>query len=1651
MRYEDFNYNIGNEGFITDVFKKLFGKKKEDAPKKSGVKIARSELRSILNSIDSGLEKDCRALLKSVESKHSEFFKTSPEAITFSHNYKESVSGEWDNCIAVFYYDMNEINTSNGKGMARSIFRDELPVGDEVMNIMNELMNGLKPLVDKYFSDNLIKKGIKVSADSLGDWDDGDLGFYFENIDVVDNAEGTEDLKNIVKQVAIKAADRAGMIPSGRININKSNIREFARSCSILEKYGQNEYLLNKGLESFDDIKVNPTNSSFYVNQGWLIYDLTSVKGTENVENALNRLNYLAIKVIKSTFENRGIEVHPNPIKSRNGLMYKLGKVGIEDGVYSVSELINNLRYIIGVESFDESADVFDLSELEYGIEEFNDEFNLCNMIGIESDMISIFNTFGDIDEISEMIAIESENLKYLDSFAGLENEINDIINTISNLEISLESFEEGTEGFAEIKDELVKQGKRLVKAILKFFNIGLTLSEQGRKTAEIVTKVARKAVRELKLLPNKAREDFVFNTGVITPIQFYMNKVVANYNKTIPFIGMAEEINRTYNRKGRKFTDEDIIDFQRRFDGIKFTYTVPQETADVMYLKSKLNYNETVETFGFYMGGRGIHSYMKCPSDVAATINILNKEINNLSYSKELIDALKSWLKKIQDSIKPYRTMLINVGRAAKGVGKEVAKAMAKAKAKVGIESVVGLEARSVKDYDPSQDIVDEILDRMEQDPLLKLAKDKEFIVVSVNPKEKRKISINFKEIREIEKVLTPEDIQKYGGSTYQLLLKLSDTFNKNIMWNMKEIEEAAKSRGTNIDSESLESMRGREYYIAIGIESLDDFIDEILFEVGNEDFAEIAASTKEWFKKMIAKIIDMLGKDRIVHSFQRRNLDDIKKKVMGISQFEMDKYDLYTIQGVMNAFVTLNKNKTYFYNGLNKINFSDPNLNIKNLIRRLDSSGKKVRDCINDLEKLDKAFNADRPSGKSSSKGTLNTIKATFAKIRFDYIDVRQNFLKLEKIIESGNLDQTDLDALKEFLKISKSMQAAYLRGSTRAFRILRKLVYEPNNRISSNESVKIVLCCNTNIIETYGLEDAKTNQFKQLVKIAAIFTLGLTVIPLTFKAIWNQTPWGKKKLAEKVKREAEEQENNKKAAEQKLRVERESEETKKVYKEIVGKSIKDIAKVSQSVHKMMSKMPEFNKFIAELEEKSKSDQHIKNFKSDILWFCSDDDWVEDYGDGISAFNFSQDVYLIDEWKNLESALLRELNKQSSKIYCKPGYEWKFVEPFDDESCFWCILEKSDSEGTEGIIDTIKQKWKDGVEKQKTKRDSWDKAYYQREREKNRSTAQKIVTRKELKELKAKSVETAKLILGEIKNYIKDNGLEYIKFKEPSKREGHLNNIDRGENGAYSWELWIGHVNTDKFKSFDDGGDYDKFNKFVDRTINKYKDQLGFELDRWEIDAQTILVFMKSHFYVENSKSGNESFNIGEEGIIDTIKEKWKGFRSKQNTDKIIKILSSTAELDKLKSECTDVVKSIYDEVKSELSKSNLNFIELNPFDKNDAINVIKEGENYQLEFHFLYYSTSKWSKDNHNEVFEQEETFRDIIESVINKHKDEFGFPIEYNGTDDGMAWGLSDGYIKVSESQSVESEIVKAIHDEFGLEGITSVIKRITSSK
>ena len=1214
LKYEDFN-DIGNEGFISDAFKKLFGKNKKkkdlDADK---IKISNQELIKIHQSIAKDLKKDAQDILKKVSNNHKEFFKNSPKFITFSPNFDADIN-EHPYGIGLYYYDLNEVVTPDGDGYARSLFQGGYgKLSEEALEIEEELLNESKYLVEKYFKENLLKKGVKVEITFLGDWDDGDIGIWYENIKVFDETESTEALKDIVKKVAKKAADKAGIIPAGTIDVNKKNIKGFAKACDVLQNYGQSRELINR---SFKGININTFGSKsnldafmnsikpvgkFRVAQGWLVFDLFETD-TYKLKNDLDKeswdaiydasgmitkkANYVTIKIIKELFGSRDIELHPNPIghllskgSTKASIMFKLGKLNnVEDGTYSARELVDKIRTGIGVESFEFSANVFDMTELEYGIEEVINDYNFFETIGIESDMISISEVFGEIEDLNEMIAIES--------FYGFESSI--------------------------------------------------------------------------------ARSDY-------------------------------------------------------------------------------------------------------------------------------------------------------------------------------------------------TEDIINEIHNRMEQDPILKLAKDKELIEVKANPNAKKRISINFKEIKDIEKVLTPEDIQKYGGSTYQFLLKLSDTFNKNIMWKMKDIEEVARSGESDdsLDAEAIESLTGREYYLAVGIETVNDILNEILVEDGTEGLDEFKESARAWVKKIVAKIIDFLGKERWIFRAQVRTYNKIKAKIDSIGKNNYQDYDLGNIKGAISTLAFINKKKYLFYRGLNNINFENIE-SVKGSMKYLDSAKEDLKNAISKLQEVAAKIKSGNYSYRDPQMGDLNTIKSTMSKVKLEWVDVKQNFLKLEKMINDENIeDETIKNGLKGFLTVSSALQREYLKGVNEALNICSELLKESKLK-EANESVDIDIVWNWRDIESKGIPSSLR------IKSKNNYNIGEEGF---FSNLF------KKKEKENIQPKKKEEDIY-----------------EKLLKEYESKMIQALKPIGSKIAKNVTKTKEFKDMLESAKKDYIEDYSLDDwneYKDEYYFFeCN----PENYGFAISALDFSQDVTFSNSDK-LFDWIINEFNKHMDKYPKLPnGYSWVFNAPFDDESCIWVSIVDSGSAGTEGFFDTIRQKWKDGIEKQKSRRE-----------------------------------------------------------KERKERE-----------------------------------------------------------------------------------------------------EAYRNKQKASNSSKVIKTLSSTAELNKLQSNCVKVVKSIYDEVKSNVSKAKLDFIELSPFDKNDAVDILNEYGDYQLEFHFLYYATPKWAKDNHDEVFEQEEKLWDIIESAINKHKDKFGVSIEYYGVDGNLSWGLTNGYIRVSENAGAESEIVQAIYDEFGTEGITSIIKRITSSK
>lgn len=1607
LKYEDFN-DIKDIG-IEDA--------SVDQPKGKFV-ISEKEFDNYIEKIRPSLTKDAEEIFNKVKANHKEFFDKHPKTWTYILENED----DFGEGVYLYKYDMHYINAPEGIGKSRIIESKYPELGQEFHAIGRELIDQIRGRIIKYFKEWEIK-GLVMKTGFLGDWDDGPVGIHFNNIYFT--SEGTEALKDIVKKVAKKAADKAGLIPAGTIDINKTNIKGFAKACDILQNYGQSRELINR---SFRGININTFGSKanldafmnsikpvgkFRVAQGWLVFDLFETD-TYKLKNYLDKepwnamynaagmvtkkANYVTIKIIKELFGSRGIELHPNPIghllskgSTKASIMFKLGKIrNVEDGTYSAGELVDNLRAGIGVESFEFKSNVFDVAELEYGIEEVVNDYNFFETIGIESDMISIAEAFGEIEDLDEMIAIESY---------GIESSI--------------------------------------------------------------------------------AKTDYM--------------------------------------------------------------------------------------------------------------------------------DA-----------------------------------------------------------------IISEIHNRMESDPVLKLAKDKELIEVKANPNSKRRISINFKEIKEIEKVLTPEDIQKYGGSTYQFLLKLSDTFNKNIMWKMKEIEETARSGGSGdpLDTEAVESLRGREYYLAVGIETVDDILNEILAEDGTEGFDEFKESAKAWIKKMIAKIIDFLGKERWIYRAQVKTYSKIKAKIDSIGKDNYQNYDLYNIKGAISTLAFINKKKYLFYRGLSTLNFENIE-NIKGSMKYLDSAKEDLRTAIDKLQKVASKIKSGNYSYRDPQMGDLNTIKSTMSKVKLEWVDVKQNFLKLEKMINDEKIeDETIKNGLKGFLTVSTALQREYLKGVNEALSICSELLKE--NKLS-NESIEVEIFCGTESVFDSGLEamSGKTAGLLAGAVVAGTFL----AIPLVLKSAWDHTPWGKKQVQKKVEEQAKRQEDEKR----RVQAEIESKETEAVYKQIAAKAIPTIEKISQSVLKKMKNMPEFKTFVDEVE--NSKDELAQEWKGEMLYFNADE--VEDYGDAICAFGYTQGVWMMDSWKELEKALLNEMNSKARSIPCKDGYEWIFVGPCDDESCFWCVLQYTgNGGGNESVEDEVyydviafedaddyyndpahyKGSFSDAIkilkngivaflkpltpsgrrealkkkqeEQEKLEREREEAAKKNEQDEKDYAEMGKLYDQYIKKALPVAKKEAEKIVkmipnfpnfkalVKEVSDYGKENDwksatdcifyyvsgrtdlqdyetliigydqdlmgfdnhdrieemiiskLDRIADKIPHPEgwrwnfngpyddeacvwmnlvranqvgtEGFFSNlkekwknkteqmkrdvenqkrlnkaltltedqakklrdnafkvakemfkdlnqeakkaglnielsqsnefhnvimITSDDRDEYSWDINLATY-YDK-DSYDDAvRKYEEFPKIISDVVDKHKSKLGYEIDGWETNNdENIIIPMPKAIKISNV--GNESKEIGEEGIFDSIKQKWKDGVEKQKArrvkereertkqqfgaikDKAIKVFSSKAEFDKFVANSEKVVKLIYDEIKKNVSSSELNYIQISPFDDLDGAATVNSDYDpeLQLEFHFVHYSTPKWTQETHEDVFEQEEKLQDIIKNAIDKYKSKFGVPIEYYGIDGNLSWGTTDGYVVIDENKepSNESKLIQAVYDEFGIEGITNIIQKITSKR
>lgn len=541
-------------------------------------------------------------------------------------------------------------------------------------------------------------------------------------------------------------------------------------------------------------------------------------------------------------------------------------------------------------------------------------------------------------------------------------------------------------------------------------------------------------------------------------------------------------------------------------------------------------------------------------------------------------------------------------------------------------------------------------------------------------------------------------------------------------------------------------------------------------------------------------------------------------------------------------------------------------------------------------------------------------------------------------------------------------------------------------------------------------------------------------------------------------------------------------------------------------------MKNMPEFKTFVDEVE--NSKDELVQKWKGEMLYFNADE--VEDYGDAICAFGYTQDVWMMDSWKELEKALLNEMNSKARSIPCKDGYEWIFVGPCDDEPCFWCVLQYTgNGGGNESVEDEVyydviafedaddyyndpahyKGSFSDAIkilkngivaflkpltpsgrrealkkkqeEQEKLEREREEAAKKNEQDEKDYAEMGKLYDQYIKKALPVAKKEAEKIVkmipnFPDFKALVKEVS-DYGKENDWKSATDCIFYYVSGRTDLQDYETLIIGYDQD-LMGFDN---HDRIEEMIISKLDRIADKIPHpEGWRWNFNGpydDEACVWM-------NLVRANQ---VGTEGFFSNLKEKWKDGVEKQKArrakereerakqqfgaikDKAIKVFSSKAEFDKFVANSEKVVKLIYDEIKKNVSSSELNYIQISPFDDLDGAATVNSDYDpeLQLEFHFVHYSTPKWTQETHEDVFEQEEKLQDIIKNAIDKYKSKFGVPIEYYGIDGNLSWGTTDGYVVIDENKepSNESKLIQAVYDEYGIEGITNIIQKITSKR
>lgn len=310
------------------------------------------------------------------------------------------------------------------------------------------------------------------------------------------------------------------------------------------------------------------------------------------------------------------------------------------------------------------------------------------------------------------------------------------------------------------------------------------------------------------------------------------------------------------------------------------------------------------------------------------------------------------------------------------------------------------GIEA--LRDDKDSVLLIKEVTKIMNQERILKLALDKKLIKITKGNKP-GSISISFSPLKDMEKVLTAEDIQPFGESLDEFLNELYHVFNDKVVLQMKEIIKTVLTGDSTVDitndiDGSVESLMEELKYYEVGTEDLKDSVKKGVDYIIDK------------IKKLINFILSKIQGDKMLYKAQNKILANIKRKVASLKDDDFDKYPFTKLEKGAEVLTRLGKMKTHLYKETVKLS---------KVLDNPDDYDNQMKVCMDTYAKWVRAYKdsngflgmvAIKNWGGNTSNSTveaMNNFKRTLNNVKIEYGTLNSALENIKKKLNSLNFD--------------------------------------------------------------------------------------------------------------------------------------------------------------------------------------------------------------------------------------------------------------------------------------------------------------------------------------------------------------------------------------------------------------------------------------------------------------------------------------------------------------------------------------------------------------------------------------------------------------------------------------------------------------------